>query len=38
MVNVLRNIPSVTELLAKPPLKKMVETVNHNTVVKLLSL
>ena len=33
MANMLRGIPSVTELLAKPPLKGMVDTLSHNAVV-----
>ena len=31
--NVLRNLPSVSELLESPPLKKLVERVSHNVVV-----
>lgn len=33
MSNVLRNIPSVNELLDSPPLKSLVQRVNHSTVV-----
>lgn len=33
MANVLRNIPSVNELLDSPPLKSLVQRVNHSTVV-----
>src|SRR5262245_38736441 len=33
MSNVLRNIPSVSELLESPPLKALVDRVNRNTVV-----
>ncbi len=33
MSNVLRNIPSVNELLDSPPLKKLTERANRNTVV-----
>ncbi len=33
MPNPLRNLPSVSQLLESPPLKKMVDTVSHNTVV-----
>lgn len=33
MPNVLRNIPSVNELLDSPPLKSLVQRVNHSTVV-----
>ncbi len=33
MSNVLRNIPSVHELLESPPLKRAVERVSHNVVV-----
>jgi L-seryl-tRNA(Ser) seleniumtransferase len=33
MSNVLRNIPSVTELLESPPLKSLVNRVSHNVVV-----
>jgi L-seryl-tRNA(Ser) seleniumtransferase len=33
MSNVLRNIPSVNELLESPPLKSLVQRVNHSTVV-----
>ena len=33
MSNVLRNIPSVNELLEKPPLRKLVERANRNVVV-----
>jgi L-seryl-tRNA(Ser) seleniumtransferase len=32
MPNLLRNIPSVNELLESPPLKKLVERVSHNVV------
>ena len=31
--NVLRNLPSVSELLESPPLKKLVDRVSHNVVV-----
>ena len=33
MANMLRNIPSVNELLESPPLKKLVDKVSHNVVV-----
>src|SRR5688500_18051787 len=33
MANVLRNIPSVNELLDSPPLKSLMQRVNHSTVV-----
>ncbi len=33
MANILRNIPSVNQLLESPQLKKMVEKVNHQVVV-----
>lgn len=33
MSNVFRNIPSVTELLESPPLRKLVDRVNRNVVV-----
>lgn len=33
MQNVFRNLPSVSQLLEKAPLKKMVESVNHQVVV-----
>ena len=32
MPNPLRNLPSVNQLLESEPLKKMVDTVNHNVV------
>ena len=32
MPNILRNLPSVSQLLESPPLKKMVETINHGVV------
>ena len=31
--NILRNIPSVNELLESPPLRRLVDRVNHNAVV-----
>ncbi len=33
MANPFRNLPSVSQLLESPPLKRIVETVNHNVVV-----
>ncbi len=32
MSNILRNLPSVSQLLESPQLKKMVETINHGVV------
>ena len=32
MQNIFRNLPSVNQLLESEPLKKLVETVNHNVV------
>ncbi|HMP80975.1 MAG TPA: hypothetical protein PKD54_16080, partial [Pirellulaceae bacterium] len=33
MANPFRNLPSVNQLLESPPLKKIVDTVNHSYVV-----
>ena len=33
MSNVLRNLPSVNELLDRPPLKSLVRRLSHNVVV-----